>query len=248
MFSQPCPGGCTPIISLDSFFLWFHPVACKPYGQQVPCCHVCPVGYLFLFLLAGIACCSAPLWCAMDRNHHAAPLIWIIHKFCRWVHLLASQLFHMLYFPINPVFFAWPGHLFATAKCGHLDPVGHTLFCSHIGICDVWPLFFMFPGQSCRPNAVCPPASLHSHGVPHGAVPPFVIQTGDQGLTWASIQTLHSISWIQLCCSLCIYKHGPRWEWNPSSAICHHPVVSLSCLSKWSWTICIVHSPVGGKG
>ena len=56
-----------------------------------------------------------------------------------------------------------------------------------------WPLIPAFPGPNCRPNTVCPSDGLYSHGVPCGAGPPFVTQTGDQGLTWTSTQTLSNM-------------------------------------------------------
>ena len=43
----------------------------------------------------------------MDGFDHIHPLVWAICGFCRWAHWLASQLFHMWYFPIGPLFSAW---------------------------------------------------------------------------------------------------------------------------------------------
>ena len=83
MFSQQHPGGCIPIFSLDSFFLWLHPVACKPDGMGVPYHCLCPLGYLFQSTLVGITCFNAPVWCTMDGTHHIPPLVWVIHRFCR---------------------------------------------------------------------------------------------------------------------------------------------------------------------
>ena len=189
--------------------------------------HLCPLEYLFLSTLVGITCSYAPLWCKMDGIHHDHSLVWEVCRFCRWVDLLAYWLFHISYFPIDQLCCAWPGSLFTIAKQGHLALVEYTLSCSHISIHDIWPLIPAFLGPSCRPNAVCPPAGLHSCGVPCGAVPPFVIQTGDWGLTLASIQTLSSMDWIQLHSFSCNCKHGPGWGWHSSSGICPHPKVPL---------------------
>ena len=49
--------------------------------------------------------------------------------------------------------------------------------------------FLHFLGQIVDPA----PAGMHSQGVPSGAVPPFVIQSGDQDLTLASTQTFSSM-------------------------------------------------------
>ena len=171
MFSQPYPGGCTPTISLDSFFQLLHPVACRLGGQGV----LCFLGYLFLSKPVGITCSDAPLGCTMDRTHHIPPLAWAVYTFCRWAHQLASQLFHMWYFPISPLFYTWPGSLFSTARCGHPAPVR----CSHTIVLMFGLSFLYFLGQIKGPIQFVLQLAYIVMVCPLELFLCFLIQTGD---------------------------------------------------------------------
>ena len=138
-------------IFIGLIFLWFYSVACKPYSQGVPYCPFCPLGYLFLSPLVGIACCNAPLWCTADGNCYDPPLVWVFHGFCRWICLLASQLFHMLYFSIDPLFCAWPGSLFTTANVVTQFQSGTPYFVVILACMMFGLLFLHFFGQVVDP-------------------------------------------------------------------------------------------------
>ena len=166
-------------------------MAYKPYCQVIHYHHLYPLGYLFLSTLVGITYFNAQLLCIMDGICHDPHLVWVTCRFCRWICLLAFELFHMLYFPINLLFCPWPGSFYTTAKCAHPALVMCTSFCSHISVYGIWPLFPAFPGPSCRPNAVCPPAILHICCVPCGNALLLVVQTGV--LTLAFTQTSSSM-------------------------------------------------------
>ena len=78
-------------------------------------------------------------------------------------------------FPIGMLSYIWLGSPFSTAECGHLAPAGCFSSFSHTVIYDVWPLSLALPGPDYKPNAICPPVSLHTHGELGEAVLQFAI-------------------------------------------------------------------------